>query len=127
MPITPIAKPRKISLESLKDRCDRAYQEWGASVYRQCVLCGAVQQVMHHFAHKSHSTNLRWDKKNGVPLCNNCHCRTHQRNDPIDVLRMRTEMERIWGVNWEFYIRTEKIKILKPNRAYLEDKLKELL
>lgn len=126
MPITPITKPKKINLKALIKKCDRAYQEWGASVYRQCLLCGKTQQVIHHFSHKSHSTNLRWDKKNGVPLCNNCHCRTHQRNDPIDVLIMKTEMEKIWGVNWEFYIRTEKIKILKPNRIYLENKLKEL-
>jgi hypothetical protein len=39
---------------------------------------------------------------------------------------MKTEMERMFGVNWELYIRVEKIKILKVNREYLENKLEEL-
>ncbi len=123
--ITPILKPKKISLKGLIKKADKAFQEWGRDTYKSCLICGGAYSCLHHFIHKSQSTNLRWDMQNGVPVCQSCHCRIHSRNNPIDIFKIKTGMERLWGVNWEFYIRSQAVITLKPNRKYLENKINE--
>jgi len=125
MTITPIKKPKKLSLKKLIKEADKAIQEWGRRTYKTSFK-GDVYSCLHHIVHKSQSTNLRWDKQNLIPVSAKEHFRIHSRNDIADQLDMAYWGRKVWGDNWETYIRRNKVKTLKPTRAYLEDIIKRL-
>lgn len=57
------------------------HAKWRAAVYarrgRACILCGAPATQVHHIIHRSHSALLRFDVRNGAPLCAACHATAH--------------------------------------------------
>jgi len=66
-------------------------------VYGKCVMCGCVYEPhleVHHIIHKAHKI-LRWDWRNGVPVCRpltgrNCHQKS-------DTLAGREQVRRVIG------------------------------
>ena len=72
----PVAKRKRDSLS-----IGALHKVWRAAVYARrgmaCILCGAPATQVHHIIHRSHSALLRFDVRNGAPLCNECHARAH--------------------------------------------------
>ena len=44
---------------------------------KPCIICGKPAYCGHHIFGKKASTNLRWDPKNGVPICMGNHREVH--------------------------------------------------
>lgn len=123
---------KKPAVKTLKNKLDKLYQQWGHRTYGFCILCGSPMSCLHHFIHKQQCTGLRWDKKNGVPVCMSCHCRIHSRNDPADIFKMSSAMCKFHGADWLEYIDSVRVAWVgsKLTRKYCEDvenQFKELL
>jgi len=102
-----MAKLKKSKVKSpgyWQKKADKVYQEIGRITYDKCLICGGAYSCLHHFVFKSQSTELRYNAKNGIPVCNNCHCNIHQGKSSILV----GEIIRIKGLEW-----LEEIKRLK--------------
>ena len=63
-----------------KERMTPSYNEWRQSVYKKdnyiCQCCGVVNPLglsAHHILNFSTHKALRYDLKNGISLCSNCH------------------------------------------------------
>lgn len=131
MTIKPLLKPKKGTstndkIKKLKKKLDRLYQEWGRREYLFCFLCGAGMSCLHHIVYKSQSLKLRWDKKNGLPICMKCHCRVHTQQKIIDDWKIEDTMSNRFGDDWKRYIKENERVIYKPGIKELEDLLKEL-
>ena len=92
------------------------------------MLCGHDTQVAHHFIKKSNSSNLRYDFKNLINLCNPCHYRLHFNDEAM----WNGKIALIKGKKWFNYIEKNK-KLYTPQKydynviyASLEKKLQEL-
>jgi 5-methylcytosine-specific restriction endonuclease McrA len=127
-PNSPAAKAwKKVKLQSLqrvKERADRALQDWYRAKYagRMCEAeCGSPFQVMHHYVPKSQSAGLRFEHENLVFLCHGCHFRHHRTGDP-DV--MGTVIGRR-GIKWTVALRTIRNarKDWTLSRKFLEEQL----
>lgn len=85
----PLSKPKKAkSISYYQKKCDKLYQEVGRELYNKCMICGGEYSCLHHFVKKSQSTALRYDIKNGIPICNRCHCNIHQGKDDTVTARI---------------------------------------
>lgn len=91
------------------------------SLYPQCLLCGAETQVGHHHVHKSKSMVLRHNVNNIIPLCNGCHFKLHFNESYWASVIVKKR-----GLSWFNKLEKEKNKIIKADRLYFENKLKEL-
>ena len=122
-----IPKPKKTKnkRKALIDKLDKAFQIWGRAEYNFCFICGSGYSCLHHFIHKAQSTNLRWDKQNGVPICGRCHQRLHSRNDASETWIIEDRMSNRFGDDWKRYIQKEKVKMYKPGIKELEELLEE--
>lgn len=64
-------------------RCSE-YKEWRANVFARdnftCTICGAQGVVLnaHHIKRYADFPDLRYDTKNGVTLCEDCHKALHR-------------------------------------------------
>lgn len=76
--VKPLKKPKKKSRTYYQNKADRVFQEMGRSLYSACLLCGGEYSCLHHYIHVSQSTALRYNIKNGIPICSRCHCAIHQ-------------------------------------------------
>jgi len=68
-----------MTITQYRRKADRSYQEKYRA--KRCEVCGRHAQVVHHFFPKSIASSLRYDKGNGVSLCNVCHFK-HHNGDP---------------------------------------------
>jgi hypothetical protein len=100
----PIPKPTKKKTKKPKAKtkgyyqrkADALYQELGRQTYDRCLVCGEEYSCLHHLVKKSQSTALRYDFKNGVPLCNRCHCGIHQGVNDLITGRIVAIMGQEW-------------------------------
>ena len=110
----------KPSIKTLKNKADKLFQELGRALYTNCCLCGGEYTCLHHFIHRSQSLALRWDIKNGVPVCHKCHCRIHAKNDPEDIWHIEYVMNDIFILrDWKEYITKKKREVFKANKTNL--------
>ena len=110
-----IAKPKKIKLSTLRNKCDRLLQEVGRDVYDRCLVCGNPVSCLHHYHPKSMSQTLRYYWPNLIPLCVSCHF-THHNGNPLiheAVLRMK-------GEDWSNDLWLKKKEITKPTKQYYQ-------
>ena len=75
-------KVGKSKVSQLQKECDTLLQQKGRKLYKSCEVCGKPMSCLHHFHPKSVSNALRYDWDNLIPICNPCHMRHHQANDP---------------------------------------------
>ncbi len=107
----------------LRKRADRLYQEIGKMLYKECLVCGGTYSALHHFFPKSTCSALRYNLKNGVPLCQSCHCRLHSSDDPT----IPTTIIKLKGIKW--YEELETIKrntFTKVSLEYYENIINNL-
>ena len=104
-------------------KADKALQDRTRSIYKYCYLCGASPIVGHHFIRKANSTNLRYDIKNIIPLCNNCHCAIHGSNESL----YKAEIGIRKGKAWLEYLKKNKLnKDLRTNNKFYEEAIERL-
>lgn len=72
----------KEQVEKLIRINDRLFQEIGRMINKKC-FCGRPYVCLHHFIRKSTCLATRWDLDNGIPVCNECHCRIHNGQDVL--------------------------------------------
>ena len=94
-----IDKPKKKrnQLKYYRNKCDKLYQEMGRDLDygRGCLVCSGTLSCLHHYIPKSRSTHLRYNLKNGIPICQSCHFKLHN-SDPT----IQNEINRIKGDDW---------------------------
>lgn len=118
------AHMKKIMTKLMKT-ADRVYQEWGRKTYKKCCICEGKYSCLHHFILKSQSLFLRYDKKNGVPICVKCHCKIHMQQDHVLIFKIEEAMEKIWGDIWKSHIIENRYKLQDKNIEYFSNKIKE--
>lgn len=75
---------RKSTIKGLRAKCDKlfsmaVFKFWGD----KCTICRKEATATHHFIPKSLSAYLRYEVKNGCPLCYYDHIiRIHTQGDP---------------------------------------------
>lgn len=103
-----------------------AMQEYYRSLGGKCAICPRPQTVRHHWQAWGRSTYLRFNEKNLVPLCKECHCKFHA-GDIQAHYDIRVAMTAYWGASWEVEIMTlshKEFKLSAPGlRDYLNDKI----
>jgi hypothetical protein len=98
----------KKKVSTLRNRADKLYQTLGRLMYSQC-FCGKPMSCLHHHHSKGSSSALRYEIKNGVPLCAGCHLRHHSASDPDIGFGYKLFMEDKWGKDWEIELRQQRL------------------
>jgi hypothetical protein len=70
---------------------------------------------LHHFFPKSTSSALRYNIKNGIPVCNKCHCRIHSSDDPTIIARILNHRGDEW---FEELLSIKKNTFVKTSLEY---------
>ena len=80
------------------------YRMWRKAVVARrgeaCLLCGQPAGEIHHIIHQSHSALLKYDVRNGAPLCHACHSRAH-------TLAGLDELREVIGDDWAYLAERE--------------------
>ena len=63
----------------LKNKADRLWQQMFVQQNPECLFCGQQTSCGHHFIPKSSSYNLRYNFKNGIPVCYSHHSDFHSK------------------------------------------------
>ena len=105
----------------LMRKTDRLYQEAGRKLNTDCLVCSKPMVCLHHYVPKSRSTALRYDLKNGVPLCHGCHMQLHN-GDP----NIQNKINELNGIDWakELDIKRQRAvrEGFKPTLKWIQDK-----
>lgn len=107
-------KPKTLSPSEWQKKCDTRLQEKGRELYKKCEVCGKPISCLHHFFPKSVSSRLRYDWDNLIPICNGCHMRHHQANDPTihgTIIKKR-------GQAWYDFLLKKKYETVRVNVEY---------
>lgn len=88
----------------------------------KCIICNNDPIDCHHIIPKSQGASLKYDIKNGVPLCKGCHRFKIHNGDPIATEKV---LEYIGEQRWN-YLKTRKNEIVKMNRYNVEEIFKGL-
>lgn len=119
----PLKKKSTQSLATLKRLADRKLQDWYRANYEGtcCEVCDRPFQLMHHFVEKSQSAGLRYEDKNLIFLCHECHASHHLAGNPhivSTILRKR---------GYEWYDQLHKLRLARKNtninKSYLNEQL----
>lgn len=100
----------------LKDKMDKLLQQINVPLNPVCIVCGAPTNEMHHYVEKKKSLFLRWDKRNLVPVCRDCHCRHHFSGDP----RIVQQILKVKGNDWADEIERERRLFFKDSMGNLQ-------
>jgi hypothetical protein len=124
-----IKKPKrkkKSEKQKLRDDCDKLYQELGRKMYKNC-FCGKPYSCLHHHVPKSRSSALRYEIKNGVPICAGCHNLHHSASDTDIEFKYKLFMEDKWGKDWEIELRQQRFASdIKTNIAWYKANIEML-
>ena len=124
------SKKKKQTRKSLTTKANRLLQDYMRIKHKgeRCEICGKPFTVSHHFIPKKNSIALRYDEKNLILLCRDCHFRIH-RTPKRYALVAQIGLQR--GGEWIEYINTHNIKskplgvkFLKEKIEYYEKKIK---
>ncbi len=107
----------KNPIPRLRNKADRLYQEVGMKDNPKCLLCGKPANCLHHFIAKSVSSSLRYELKNGIPICASDHFRLHNSGDPEYELKI----QRIKGKKWYDDLQRLRIIPVNTNKKYYEE------
>jgi len=118
-------KKKKVKkLSYYRGKADKILQDIGRLTYDKCLICGGEYSCLHHFILKSQSTELRYNMKNLIPICSNCHCAIHQGKSSGKV----GEIVLIKGMDWlNELLKLKRLGIGKYyGRQYFEEMYKKL-
>jgi len=74
---------KKTKIEIARDAADAVWKIVVKAVYGDlCEVCQKPAGPPHHFFPKGNYGHMRYNVKNGVPLCVGCHFRHHHTFDP---------------------------------------------
>ena len=110
--IKPIEKSKIKRTQTVKywrNKADKKFQEIGRETYDSCLVCGGEYSCLHHFWPKSQTTFLRYNIKNGIPICQKCHF-FHHNGDP----EIHVRIIEIKGQDWY-----DKLKNLRDTNRYV--------
>lgn len=114
--------------KGISERCrkligdnDKLYQQIGRKLYKSCYWCSDYS-CLHHFIRKSQSLALRYDLKNGIPICQVHHTLIHQAQD--STLEAQLVLDK--GKDWLDYLKVGKNKIIVDKLTFLEAESKRL-
>ena len=79
---------------------------WGLT----CDCCGEPAITFHHYVPKSRNGLLKFEPKNGIPICRNCHYTLHFSSSPPEIHRLIAIIRKCRGKKWCDWI-DEKEKI----------------
>lgn len=115
---------RKLSkIERLKREADNLWKEVLMKRYNgKCFACGKKAIEVHHFVPKQQSVALRYDLKNGIPLCRSCHFQIHLKSDPMFVMIIAFKK----GKKWVEYLQRKKKEHITVNSQWIEEQLYKL-
>ncbi len=111
------------SKKKIMKAMDRMWSHLIFATYgNRCVLCGKPAVDSHHIIRRSKSNALRYDIKNGVPLCKGCHF--------FGIHKGSTEHHKAlleWiGEEKYAYLQQKKNEYTKMNISSLRERAKEL-
>ncbi len=120
MKIKPIAKPKKNRKQTLgywQRKADALMQEIAREMYgdKGCLICDNEYSCCHHYVLKSHSTLLRYNWKNLIPICGRCHNNHHQHKDST----VHARIDIIKGTEWVEEILALKKQGIGMNAGYV--------
>jgi hypothetical protein len=119
----PLRKKRKhrTELELLTEKADRALQDYYRTLNLKCLVCGAKQQVMHHYHPKTGNWGLRYEPTNLIPICQKCHTSHHLSQETIvqDMIILKK------GIGWLTDLNALRLKV-KGQRPDKEELLRIL-
>lgn len=120
-------KKKKPNIAALRRKADILYQELGRKMYSYC-FCGKPISCLHHHHTKGRSSALRYEIKNGVPICQGCHNQHHRASDVDIEFNYKIFMEDRWGEDWEIELRQQRFanKDLKTNVAWYKANIEML-
>jgi 5-methylcytosine-specific restriction endonuclease McrA len=116
-----IRKHSKNVLPKLKERADRALQDYFRRHKTKCEMCGGRYEVAHHFIHKKLSNYLRYDENNLIFVCQSCHSKFHSFPEPTYPIRV----QQMRGQEWLNYIESHRHLEKKFTRSELEEIIKK--
>jgi len=107
----------------LRKKADRLYQEIGRQLYDKCLICGGEYSCLHHYHLKSTCSALRYNLKNGIPICASCHYRLHASGDPTynEIILKKKGQE--WADELQ---EIKKNTLVKTTIKYYEEVINEL-
>ena len=109
--------------KKLRAKADKLYQEIGKMLYKECLICGGSYSCLHHYHPKSTASALRYILKNGIPICQSCHCRIHSSDSPT----LNNEILKIKGMEWAEDLETIKRNtFVKTSLEYYENIINNL-
>ena len=111
----------------LRRRADRLYQEIGREMYEDsgCIVpgCNEPYSCLHHFFIKASCSALRYNIKNGIPICAKHHLRLHSSDDPT----IPTAILKVKGMDWYDELATIKRNtFVKTSLEYYENIINNL-
>ena len=89
-------KKYKNPIPRLRNKADKLYQQVGLALNPRCECCGHPAQCIHHFFTKASSSYLRYDRANGIPICQKCHLKLHKRQDPSMIAAILNKRGQEW-------------------------------
>lgn len=109
-----------------KKKLIRALEKlWTIAVYEKegerCIVCGKPATATHHIIRRRRSLSLKYDVKNGVPLCAGCHMKLHL-GEPEP---QKAILEHIGDERYN-YLQVHKNSIFKNSLTNLREKARIL-
>lgn len=125
---TRIKKQSKSNVKVLQRKCDSLLTPIIKIKTPLCEACSQPTQVAHHFIEKSRSNRLRYDFDNLIALCNQCHCKIHNRfgNSVVGGLDVADKIRERRGEDWYENIKIKGREIVKTDITWYEDNYKRL-
>lgn len=125
---TRIKKQSKSSVKVLQRKCDSLLTQIIKIKTPQCEACSHPTQVAHHWIEKSRSSRLRYDFDNLIALCNQCHCKIHNRfgNSVVGGLDVADVIRHKRGEDWYENIKIKGREIVKTDIQWYEQNLERL-
>lgn len=129
-------RKKLIPLPKLRDKLDALWSKRVRERDNRCILCGGhinnikELQAHHWILTKNQSSKYRWDIRNGVSLCYGCHIHQVHAHPSVELINRLKELcilNNIVTPEDIEEITNDRHEIFKPNRIYIEDKMKELL
>ena len=108
----------KFTKRKLRNKADKLFQEYLKEKHSLCLVCENYTTVIHHFIPKANSNALRYNIKNGIPLCQSCHYKVHTQPhliEPIICFKL--------GQEWYNDLIKVKQEKVKANLTWYETQL----